>query len=151
MGRKRRSSSLQTFRCPESLLLLVANHFGHLTGWLFWELQILVESVMNRLSRNVMALSEFPDTLHFSGEENRWYGHSHQGLVMVDLLDNFLNSLQLFLAVTNDFPKSPWRRFAGGSERMMNGGLATANQVRDREKGLKQKFLGIESAVEDIL
>jgi hypothetical protein len=34
---------------------------------------------------------------------------------------------------------------------MMNGGLATANQVRDREKGLKQKFLGIESAVEDIL
>jgi hypothetical protein len=38
--------------------------------------------------------------------ENCLYVHSHQGLVMVDLLDNFLNPLKLFLAVTNDFPKS---------------------------------------------
>jgi hypothetical protein len=34
---------------------------------------------------------------------------------------------------------------------MMNSGPATANQVRDREKELKQKLLGMESAVEDIL
>ncbi len=33
----------------------------------------------------------------------------------------------------------------------MNGGLATANQVRDMKKRLKQKLLGMESAVEDIL
>jgi hypothetical protein len=39
--------------------------------------------------------------------ENCLYVHSHQGLVMVDLLDNFLNPLKLFLAVTNDFQKSP--------------------------------------------
>ncbi len=32
----------------------------------------------------------------------------------------------------------------------MNGGPATANQVRDREKDLKQKFLEMESAIEDI-
>jgi hypothetical protein len=30
---------------------------------------------------------------------------------------------------------------------MINGGPATANQVRDREKGLKQKFLEMESAI----
>ncbi len=29
----------------------------------------------------------------------------------------------------------------------MNGGPATANQVRDRGKGLKQKFLEMESAI----
>jgi hypothetical protein len=32
-------------------------------------------------------------------------------------------------------------------EETMNGGPATANQVRDREKSLKQKLLGMESAV----
>jgi hypothetical protein len=45
--------------------------------------------------------------LPFSQFENRLYVHSRQGLVMVDLLDNFLNPLQLFLAVTNDFPELP--------------------------------------------
>jgi hypothetical protein len=39
--------------------------------------------------------------------ENRLYAPSHQGLVMVDLPNNFLNPLKLFLAVTNNFPKSP--------------------------------------------
>ncbi len=70
---------------------------------------------------------------------------------MVDLPDNFLNPLKFSLAVTNDFPKSPCQRFSGGQERMMNGGPATANQVRDREKGLKQKLLEMESAIQDIL
>ncbi len=135
------------------LLHLIVNHFGHSTGQLFWELQIIVESVMNRLSRNVMGLSKFPDSptghsplwqwyrwwkplrsgtsdsppppmvLPPSLFENCLYVYSHQGLVMVDLLDNFLNPLKLFLAVTNDFPKSPWQRFAGGKVRAINGGL----------------------------
>jgi hypothetical protein len=79
--------------------------------------------------------------------ENRLYVPPQQGLVMVDLPDNFLNPLKLFLAMTNDFPKLPWRRFGGGQGRMMNGGPATANHVRDREKGLKQKLLEMESAI----
>jgi hypothetical protein len=33
----------------------------------------------------------------------------------------------------------------------MNGRLATAGQVRDGEKGLKQKFLEMESAIKNIL
>jgi hypothetical protein len=73
--------------------------------------------------------------------------HSCQGLVMVDLLDNFLNPLKLFLAVTNDFPKSPWQRFGGGQVRTINGGPATANQVKDREKDLKQKLLEIKNTI----
>ncbi len=76
--------------------------------------------------------------------ENCLYVHSCQGLVMVDLLDNFLNPLKLFLAVTNDFPKSPWRRFGGGQVRTINGGPATANQVKDREK---QKLLEMKSTI----
>jgi hypothetical protein len=104
---------------------------------------------MNRLNRNVMGLSEFPDTPTATGHSplRRWYRrwkplssgisdslpppkvspplpfenclyvHSRQGLVMVDLLDNFLNPLKLFLAVMNEFPKSPWRRFGGGQVR----------------------------------
>ncbi len=31
-------------------------------------------------------------------------------------------------------------KFAGGKEKKINGGLATADQVRDGEKGPKQKF-----------
>ncbi len=33
--------------------------------------------------------------------------HSRQGLVMVDLLDNFLNPLKLFTALASDFTKWP--------------------------------------------
>ena len=32
--------------------------------------------------------------------------HSRQGLVMVDLLDNFLNPLKLFMGLASDFTKS---------------------------------------------
>jgi hypothetical protein len=39
----------------------------------------------------------------------------------------------------------------GGSGENDERRTATANQVRDMEKGLKQKLLGMESAVEDIL
>ncbi len=83
-----------------------------------------------------MGLSEFPDILspvilHFGGHigdrgicvkislngrrrcrilyfafDKRLYLHSRQGLVMVDLLDNFLNPLKLFMALASDFTKS---------------------------------------------
>jgi hypothetical protein len=81
-----------------------------------------------------MGLSEFPDILspvilHFGGHigdrglcvkislvgrrrilyfafDKRLYLHSRQGLVMVDLLDNFLNPLKLFMALASDFKKS---------------------------------------------
>ncbi len=70
---------------------------------------------------------------------------------MVDLLENFLNPLQLFMAMVSDFMKLLWRRLGGGIEKMMCGGLATANQVRDRKKELKQKFLLMESKIKNIL
>jgi hypothetical protein len=82
-----------------------------------------------------MGLSEFPDILslvilHFCGHigdrglcvqislisrrrilyfafDKRLYLHSRQGLVMVDLLDNFLNPLKLFMALASDFMKWP--------------------------------------------
>jgi hypothetical protein len=50
---------------------------------------------------------------------------------MVDLLDNFLNFLKLFLAVASN-------------------GLATVNHVRDEGTGLKQKLLQIERAIKNI-
>jgi hypothetical protein len=116
----------------------------------FLSLQILVESFMNHLSRNVMGLHEFLDTLppvilHFGG--NIGDGslfivvsliHRHhqrfcllrpliaymgilvkallkpcQGLVMVGLLDNFLNPIKLFLAVMNNLLELLLRRFPG--------------------------------------
>jgi hypothetical protein len=84
-----------------------------------------------------MGLSEFPDILstvilHFSGHigdrglcvkisligrrrccflyfdfDKPLYLHSRQGLVLVDLLDNFLNPLKLFMALASDFMKWP--------------------------------------------
>jgi hypothetical protein len=39
-----------------------------------------------------------------------------------------------------------WR----GEERTMYGRPATANQVRDGEKGMKQNLLGMESAIKNI-
>jgi hypothetical protein len=39
----------------------------------------------------------------------------------------------------------------GGKERKMNGGLATADHVKDRRKGLKQKLSKTESAIKNIL
>ncbi len=66
--------------------------------------------------------------------------HSCQDLVMVDLLNNFLNPLSFFKAVVSDFMKLLWWRHEGGEKRMIHARPATANQVRDREKELKQKF-----------
>jgi hypothetical protein len=81
------------------------------------------ESSVNLSGQHVMGLSEFHDTLllivlHFSGEIGDGssyseislirrrrhcfclYLHSHHVLVMDDLLDNFLNPLKLFWAVS---------------------------------------------------
>jgi hypothetical protein len=41
-------------------------------------------------------------------------------------------------------------KIAGGVERKINAGLVTTNQVRDGEKGLKQKLLQRESAIKII-
>jgi hypothetical protein len=39
----------------------------------------------------------------------------------------------------------------GGKERKMNGGSATADHVKDRQKRLKQKLFKTESAIKHIL
>jgi hypothetical protein len=44
--------------------------------------------------------------LYFDFRKNAFLLHSRQGLVMIDLLDNFLNPLKLFLALEGDFGKS---------------------------------------------
>jgi hypothetical protein len=70
---------------------------------------------------------------------------------MVDLLDNFLDLMKLFLAMTSDFMKSLLWRMGGGKERKMNSRSATANHVKDRRKRLKQKLFKTESAIKGIL
>jgi hypothetical protein len=77
-----------------------------------------------------MDLSKFLDTLspvilYFGGDivngslcggsplDKRLYLHSHQDIVMVDLLENFLNPLKLYLTVARNFTKSPRKRMEG--------------------------------------
>jgi hypothetical protein len=43
--------------------------------------------------------------LYFAFRKNAFILHSHQGLVMVDLLDNFQDPLKVFLALASDFMK----------------------------------------------
>jgi hypothetical protein len=69
---------------------------------------------------------------------------------MAGLLYNFLNPLKLFLAGPSDFTKLLTEN-EGGKERKINGGPATANQVRDGWKELKHKYLQIESAIIKLL
>jgi hypothetical protein len=47
--------------------------------------------------------------------ENRLYAHSHQGLVMVDLLDNVLNPLKLFFNHNERFPEIAMTEICRGS------------------------------------
>jgi hypothetical protein len=53
--------------------------------------------------------------------ENRLYVHSHQGLVMIDLPDNFLNPLKLFFGRDKRFPEitmtTIWRGSGENDER----------------------------------
>jgi hypothetical protein len=69
---------------------------------------------------------------------------------MVDLLDNFLNPLKLLMALASDFTKSLITENGRGQERKINGGPATANQVRDGWKDLKHKYLQKESAIKNV-
>jgi hypothetical protein len=69
---------------------------------------------------------------------------------MVDLLDNFLDLMKLFLAMENDFMKSLKRRMGGGKERKMNDRSSTADHVKDRRKRLKQKLFQTERAIKNI-
>jgi hypothetical protein len=86
--------------------------------------------------------------------DNSLYLHSHPGFVLVGLLGSFLNILKLFLSVARDFVKSLILRYDGKfaevKEKKINGGLATADQVRDGEKGLKQNFLQVQSTIQKI-
>jgi hypothetical protein len=114
-----------------------------------------------------MGLGKFPDTLspvilHFSGAigdksssavirrcrpvsftspfAKRLYLPSRQGLVMLDLFNNFLNPLKLFSGCGERFHEITTTENGGDKERKINGGAATANQVRDGRKELKQKY-----------
>jgi hypothetical protein len=70
---------------------------------------------------------------------------------MVDLLDNFLDLIKLFLAMESDFMKSLKWRMGGGKERKINGRSSTADHVKDRRKKLKQKLFQTERAIKNIL
>ncbi len=118
------------------LFHLQGKPFVNTPGRLLWELRCSHESGVNRSGRHVKGLREFPDILlpvilQFGGHisdgslcvkisligggrrrflyfafDKRFKHHSRQGLVMVDLLDNFLNPLKLFMALASDFTKS---------------------------------------------
>ncbi len=54
---------------------------------------------VNRFCRHVMGLSEFPDTLAGYSPLWQWYWPcSLQGLVTINLLDNFLKLLKIITA-----------------------------------------------------
>ncbi len=58
-----------------------------------------------------------PSFLLLSLQKKHFYLHSRQGLVMVDLLDNFLNPLKLFMTLASNLMKWPWRRTGGEGEK----------------------------------
>jgi hypothetical protein len=87
---------------------------------------------------------------HVSPFDNPLELRSHQGLVMVDLLDNFQDFIKLFLAVASNFMKSLWGRMGEGKEKK-NDESSTAKQVKDRWKRLKQKLSQIKSPIKHIL
>jgi hypothetical protein len=119
------------------LFHLQGKPFVNIPGRLLLELCRSHESGVNRSGRHVKGLSKFPDVLlpvilQFGGHigdgslcvkisligrrrrrflyfafDKRLYLHSRQGLFMVDLLDNFLNPLKLFMALASDFTKWP--------------------------------------------
>jgi hypothetical protein len=66
---------------------------------------------------------------------------------MVDLLDNFLDLMKLFLAVESDFIKIAITENGRGKERKMNGGSSTADHMKDRRKRLKQKLFQTEKKI----
>jgi hypothetical protein len=118
------------------LFHLQGKPFVNTPGRLLWELCHSHESSLNRSGQHLKGLSKFPDILspvilQFGGHisdgslcvnisligggcrrflylafDKQLKLHSRQGLVMVDLLDNFLNPLKLFMGLASDFTKS---------------------------------------------
>ncbi len=140
MSRNRGGHSYDHLARPESLLLRLQ---GKLFGSTSWPTALSAggshQRGANRFGWHIMGLSKFPDTLspvilpaalsamgalvvRFlwsaavsfpSPFDKRLSLHSHEGLVMVDLLNNFLNPLKLFLAKESNFTKSLQMRMEG--------------------------------------
>ncbi len=68
---------------------------------------------------------------------------------MVELLDNFLNPLKLFLGCGERFNEIVITENGRGMERKINGGPAMVNQVGDGWKQLTQKYLQTESTIKN--
>ncbi len=127
------------------LLHLLVKKFGHQHGWLIWELQILIKSGMNCLSRHIMTFPSLPF-------DNRLYLRSLQGLVMTDLLDNFLKLLNIFSGCGEIIS---WNHYNGElegvrRERYCNCQINYSQSGESWRKGLKQKLLQKESTVKHI-
>jgi hypothetical protein len=70
---------------------------------------------------------------------------------MVDLLRQFPESSSAISDCGERFHEIAITENGGGKERKINSGPATANQVRDGWKDLKQKYLQIESAIKHLI
>jgi hypothetical protein len=66
---------------------------------------------------------------------------------MVDLPNNVLNPLKLFLGYGERFHEITITENGGGKARKINGRTTMANQERDVWKELKQKYLQKENAI----
>jgi hypothetical protein len=65
---------------------------------------------------------------------------------MVDLLDNSQDLIRLFSGCGKQFHEIAMRENGRGrKEKRKNGGLSTADQMKDRQKRLKQKLSQIKS------
>ncbi len=113
-------------------LYLLVPQFGQTSCWLLGEVQIIVKSgwpVWSSPHEPERVSCQSPVILCFGGDIsdgslcievslvlcwNRQFPLLHlcsrQGLVTVDLLDNFLNILKLFRALESNFTKSLWWR-----------------------------------------
>jgi hypothetical protein len=59
---------------------------------------------------------------------------------MVDLIDNFLDLMKLFLAVESDFMKSLKRRIGGGKEKKIDGSATGQSRERSAKKAETKAF-----------
>ncbi len=66
-------------------------------------------------------------------------------------LKKFPESSYSFSGCGERFHKIATTENGGGKERKINGGAATANQVRDGQKKLKQKYFQKDSAIKNFL
>ncbi len=68
----------------------------------------------------------------------------------MDLLENFVNILKLFMAVESNFTKSLTEN-GWGEDRKINGEPATPIPVTGKEEGLKQNLLQMDGSLNYIL